>query len=86
MKTIHKYTLKINDNKQVFNILGSAKLISIQRQGDELVMWWFGTTLTSDRRAFRIYDTGHEVTDWNAEPLGTVQFGSLVWHVFEIEE
>lgn len=88
MRTVWKYELSVKDGKQVHEIPRMASLMSIQRQGETIAMWFFVDTEQSKvSRAFCVYGTGHEIDHGYTVPLATVQFleSGLVWHVFEVD-
>lgn len=88
MKTIHKYTLLITDELQIWLPQG-AELLDVQNQNERLCLWVLAEPdAEKECRHFRIVGTGNPIPDAHKLTfVGTVQMknGALVWHVFEKE-
>jgi hypothetical protein len=83
MKIIFKYLLSISDQVLLYLPEG-AKILSVQGQADQLVLWAIVDTSKSvEPRMFSIYGTGNPFQSDNARYIGTAQVNELVWHVFE---
>lgn len=84
MLTIHKYTLRFDD-VQVLSLPRIAQPLSIQLQHGEAQLWALvDTSEPAGEYQVHCFGTGHEVPRLpiGHEFLGTVQFGSLVFHYF----
>ncbi len=86
MKTIHKYTFKIEDEVSIEMPKG-ARILSVQCQDDIPVMWALVDTENElETRLFNIFGTGEEIWpsfDYSKEDhLATFQHGIFVWHIF----
>lgn len=85
MTTIHKYQLAPFESQRI-EMPHGAKILSVQAQGDDLVIWAQVAPANSpESRTIQIYGTGMVLDSQPRIHLGTVQMhgGSLVWHVFE---
>jgi hypothetical protein len=86
MKTIYKYTLKV-ESEQVLKLPKDADILCVQEQHGEICLWAIveKDTKEFENKIFYIYGTGHDVP-WPALQtyIGTVQQrqGTLVWHIF----
>lgn len=84
--TIYKYTVPITD-EVVMSLPIGAQILTVQVQHGEPQLWAIvDPSRGTERRAFRIFGTGHPVDC--AESLryiATFQTasGRLVWHMFE---
>ena len=87
MKTIWKYPLSLLD-RQSLGMPAGAQVLTVQLQAGGLQVW---ALVDSDapevERHFRIYGTGHPVSDDSGHYVGTfqIQGGALVFHVFDSE-
>lgn len=84
MKTVWKYTLT---PEATLEMPVGAKILSVQAQQDEVVMWALvDTEAKLEKRGFLVYGTGNQIPYHNVQYLGTAQLseGSLVFHVFEV--
>lgn len=85
MRTIWKYTLASHCS---LSIPAGAQLLSVKTQGCDICAWFLLDDAKSERqeRHFRIYGTGHKVSDETLRFIDTVMLdeGSLVLHVFEV--
>ena len=83
MVVIWKYDLA-NPTQEIL-MPEDARILSVQMQNESLCLW---ALVDADKprvcREFQVYSTGHTVQDNIKDYLGTVQIGSLVWHVFEV--
>lgn len=63
-----------------------AKILDVQRQGDQVFLWALvdPTTAAKDSHRIRIFGTGHGVPNDPMEYVGTFQLdgGALVFHAF----
>ena len=77
MKTIYKYVLQ--------KMPKGARILDIQNQNNEIVMWALvDSDLSDEPRYFEIYGTGEELPlGIIRKYIGTVQVGYLVCHIFE---
>lgn len=83
MKVIFKYILRISD-QVLFYLPEGAKILSVQGQGEELVLWAIVDPSKSvEPRMFSVYGTGNPFQSDHARYIGTAQVNELVWHVFE---
>ena len=83
MKTIYKYPLAIADS-QAIKVPGEAKILCVQLQMDTLTLWaQVDPNNIPSTRTIEVFGTGHPMDDGCRSYIGTVQEGSLVWHVFE---
>lgn len=84
MQTIHKFPLKDALEQQV-SLPYEARILSVQEQNGELVMWAQVNILhKKEPRKFMMYDTGQEVNEYDLDYITTVQRSNgLVVHVFE---
>lgn len=91
MKAIWKYILT-EKTEQVVLIPQSGKILSVQRQNDNICMWvMVSPQAKKEVRKFVIQGTGHPLNDCITSPpaedpkyLGTCVMEVFVWHVFEI--
>ena len=89
MKTIWKYPLHLCDSQSIAMHAG-AQVLTVQPQGSERQLQvWALVDPEADKveRFFRIYGTGHEMSDDPGHYVGTFQIhdGALVFHVFDSE-
>lgn len=84
MWVIYKATLAMQD-EQFINLPSPIKILSTQLQHDSICVWFLCEPGSQKKHhKFRIYGTGHPIEN-NANLnnfIGTVQSGSLVWHIF----
>ncbi|MGI4736311.1 MAG: DUF7352 domain-containing protein [Janthinobacterium lividum] len=84
MHTIHKFTLGFDD-VQVLSLPPFAQPLSVQMQHGSPQLWALVNTAEPvTQYTVLCYGTGHEVQQLprGYEFLGTVQYGSLVFHYF----
>lgn len=82
---IWKYELEITDVQFITIPMIRLHFLSAQMQNGKLCVWVKGMPVKDDakRVTFYIYGTGLTVDDDDIkEYIGTVQDGSMVWHVF----
>jgi len=75
-------------NEQSCLLPFGAEVLDVQMQGDECNMWvMVDPDAPKKLRHFAIYGTGHEMRDNPGKYIATFQMhkGSLVFHVFEVE-
>ena len=86
MRTIHKFKLETTDDIQVFSLPNAHSILKFGEQDGQIVTWIdlrTGETLEVLRK-FHIIGTGHDIGDYPAAWLDTVQMSSgLVWHIYE---
>lgn len=85
MRTIWKYTLKVED-EQLIQIPKWSKPLCVQIQDGNPQMWVeVDTEQTFESRKFVTRGTGHPLPEYETY-LGTYQLlrGDLVFHVFEV--
>jgi hypothetical protein len=82
MRTVFKYPFPIRDEIEV-SMPEGAHIVAVQLQDNQPTMWAeVDTTKTPWPRKFRIFGTGHPISD-GLRWIATFQMGSLVWHVYE---
>ncbi len=61
-----------------------SRVLSVQKQYDSICMW-VEVDITKPKvvRKFRLIGTGHYFDFTRMSYVGTVQDGSLVWHIYE---
>lgn len=85
-KKVYKYQLELKSH-QVIEMPKGSQILTFQEQNGILTLWAIVDTeeFKTEEREISIYATGYtipdkcDVSNW----IGTVQVGSLVWHVFE---
>lgn len=82
MKTIYKYPLQMLTE---LDLPVGAQILSVHVQNDTTCLWALVTPgAATEKRIFAIYGTGHEVSDMPKTFIGTLHYGSFVFHVFEL--
>ena len=86
MRTIYKYELSITDDIQTLNVPMAFNLLKFGEQDGRLVFW---ADIRPDNetqlKKFQVVGTGHEIGDYAALWLDTVQMSNgLVWHIYEM--
>lgn len=90
METIYKYPLDITDEQTVM-MPCTHKILSAQIQKGSLYVWaWVDTNSTEMSVKFAVVGTGNPIP-FHIDPdkckfISTVQDGSFVWHIFEVED
>ena len=90
MPTIFKYPVPIQGDIAYATMPKYAKILCVQMQNDVPTIWALHTDHPEpdyETRKFRIVGTGHQISDdfeTKSAYIGTVQDGSLVWHIFEV--
>jgi hypothetical protein len=84
---VWKYPLALN-RQQMLALPAGSQILSIQYQGDELVLWALvdaGGGNRMERRNISIFGTGSLIEDHSMVHLATVQMpgAQLAWHIFE---
>lgn len=83
---IYKYELEVTD-KQTLQLPQLSKILSIQVQDDNIMLWALVNDkciLRQDNRFIECYGTGHEIDDVSELTfLATIQYSFGVWHFFE---
>lgn len=83
MQTIYKYELEIADTQIIRTPIG-AKILSVQIQGDSLILWAEHTCGNEEEtRVIKLIGTGWSFEDFKKKHLGTILLGPYVWHVYE---
>ncbi len=82
------YKYEIVGNRHVMNLPTSARVLKVAAQGESIQLWALVNPAdkSTARRAFAVFGTGQEITEYQREVMtyiDTVFVGSLVWHVFE---
>ena len=84
MKTIWKYELSPD---VYLTIPINGEILTVQTQNDVAMMWVLvNPEHDTERRHFKVFGTGHTITDKKIKYINTFQFdnGVLIFHVFEI--
>lgn len=83
MRTIHKYPMSFATQQKI-EIHGFADIISLQMQNGVPCLWAMVDTKNEKIPVnFRVYGTGQEIPiNLKLKPIGSVQCGEYVWHVF----
>ena len=80
---IWKYTLEVERGRRVVMPRGAVPL-SFQNQKGLPVLWaMVDPDAPKVEREFSVVGTGHDVPSGVGAFVGTAQFGSLVWHLFD---
>lgn len=83
MKAIYKYQLEIT-NFQTVSMRANAKILCAQMQHDVLCLRAeCDLDAGMGGRVIDIFGTGHAMDEKERRFIGTVQDGTLVWHVYE---
>jgi hypothetical protein len=86
MKQIWKFPLEVIGFQSV-SMPAGAEIISCQVQNGQICVWAICDTRAEKvYRGFGVYGTGHEFDSFSEHFLGTVQMGSLVFHVFGLRK
>lgn len=85
-KQVYKYQLTHNVTK--INMPATGTVLTVQLQGETVVVWVLVDPKEATKeRHFEVVGTGQTFNFDDRFPpayLGTVQFGDLVWHCFEV--
>jgi len=82
MTKIYKYPLSLYLQTQEVNLPKYHKILDIQKQDNEIVMWALvDPSLPTETITISIIGTGWTLSD-DYEYLKTVQDGAYVWHFF----
>lgn len=84
MRTVYKYELTTTDDIQTLNLPRSHIILKFGEQNGRVVMW---VDVRPGRdtvlKKFQIIGTGHDIGDYPAAWLDTVQMSNgLVWHIY----
>ncbi len=83
MFSIWKYVLKVTDYQTIM-MAQNAHILSVQEQYGNIVLWAESDTKAQpENRSFHVVATGQEHKEHPGKYIGTVQVGSLVWHIYE---
>ena len=86
MKTIYKYQIPLTPQIRLF-LPEKAEILTVQIQNGIVTMWAIVDTNTLDaERMLAVYGTDYEIPDNHGKYIATVQYGILVWHVFDLGE
>jgi hypothetical protein len=85
MNVVYKWALKLGHNK-VFIPEGAIVLDAQMQHGSPTIWALVNTEVPSRDRFFIAVGTGHPVPDNTKTYIGTMQDGSFVWHVFEVQQ
>ena len=85
MRTVYKYELSITDDIQTLNVPMAFQILKFGEQNERLVFWAdVRPEKDSQLMKFQVVGTGHEIGDYPAGWLDTVQMSNgLVWHIYE---
>lgn len=86
VRTIWKYVFSRKDIRESFFVPKGSRILSFGFQSEDLVMWALvDPEATKEERVFEVVGTGWIIDDYSEsfEYIDTVQYGSLVWHIFE---
>lgn len=86
MKSVFKYPLAVTDTQTLLLPTGS-KVLSVEEQYGSIVLYVLvdpTPEAETEPRRFLIHGTGHDVTNPDADFVGTVKLegGALMFHVF----
>ena len=84
MNTLWKYAMPQSPGRLIMPI--GAKVLDVQLQGGQFMLWAL-VDADEDRTSLRtyvLYGTGERVPENPGRYLATVQYGSEVWHAFEL--
>jgi len=84
-RIVYKYELSMTSDIQTFNLPTGCHIAHFGEQ-DGKIMMWVDHKLGLDKRLIKlqIIGTGHEIGDYIAIYLATVQMNDgLVWHIYE---
>lgn len=90
-KAIWKFILGVEDIQDI-EMPEESEILTIQPQHDKICIWAIvNPRANKETRRFMIKGTGHIFDDAdliNTEYLGSVQTnaGSLIWHIFEVND
>jgi hypothetical protein len=84
VKTIYKYILQIKD-EQVLQLPQDCVILSLQVQNAKVCLWvLLDNGAPTVPFTFYLRGTGHDCDDIHPNGyIGTCQFGSLVFHLFQ---
>lgn len=83
MKTIWKFTLKTNLEKQVIQMPQGAEVLRVGMQGSTICLWaCFIQNQPMAGRIFQIVGTGQPVVLRDTY-IGSVTDGAFEWHIWE---
>ncbi len=82
-QSVFKYPFQI-ENSFDLKLPKGAKILSAQIQ-DHVPCLWALVNIAGPRevRKFRLYGTGHPISENNLEHVATFQMPPFVWHLFE---
>lgn len=84
MKQIWKYPIGLGETEWAIPRGAQVLTAQLQMPPGVLSVWALvDTQAEKETRLFKVYGTGHDVTDKNLSYISTIQIGALVWHVFE---
>ena len=92
MKTIWKYTINPEHEINTFHVPEGSEILDIMEQNNELCMWiQVDDSMPKTERKFRVFGTGHIITDPPGHHLryqGTASLhgGELIFHVYEMHK
>lgn len=87
MDTVYKYAMPLTDVSDIGMHKG-ATLLHVDKQYDDIFIWArVDTKAPLVRRRFRLAGTGHDLAIASgAIHVGTVVYGVLVFHLFDLGE
>lgn len=86
MRTVHEYELSMTEDIQTFNMPKSNNILKFGEQEGKVMMWVDIRTECDIETLIKlqIIGTGHDIGDYPAVYLDTVQMSNgLVWHIYE---
>jgi len=87
MKTIWKWYIPIKGDFVAIEMPTDAEILCVQNQDNHIAIWALCGQDAKRSRYFEVNGTGNLLEPpyqgWDRKYIGTVQIGSLVWHVFE---
>lgn len=85
-RVVWKQELSWDHRPQVFTMRGFEKVVHVNLQHDNIVLWYLADPESScyDSRTFQVFGTGDALVPADAVHLGTVLQRVFVRHVFEV--
>ena len=85
MKTIYKYKIDLTNPDLEMPI--GAKILTVREQSGQLCLWAeIDTEAKTELVGFKVFGTGHKMTDSDKEFVGTAFFntGEFAFHVYKM--
>lgn len=84
MRQIWKFPIE-TVGSQVIIMPRLAEILCVQLQNGEPHIWAnVKPDADKTQRTLHVYGTGHTIRDTNSRYIGTYQYESFVWHVYEL--